>query len=108
MSFLDQVRSLENLEVIKFYKIAFPLLFLPFLSRASEVLGKKILLKIDNRSFLLNYNCSIYSSSLNDGIITLGNTVIIKFLENSDSFEEAEWKELYKLSENTFVEENES
>ena len=108
LSFLDQVRSLENLEVIKFYKIAFPLLFLPFLSRASEVLGKKILLKIDNRSFLLNYNCSIYSSSLNDGIITLGNTVIIKFLENSDSFEEAEWKELYKLSENTFVEENES
>ena len=33
---------------------------------------------------------------------------IIKFLENLDSFEENEWKELYKLSENTFVEENES
>ena len=26
----------------------------------------------------------------------------------SDSFEEKEWKELYKLSENTFVEESES
>ena len=38
----------------------------------------------------------------------MGNTVIIKFLENSDSFEEAEWNELYKLSENTFVEENDS
>ena len=108
LSFLDQVRSLENLEVIKFYKIAFPLLFLALLSRASEVLGKKILLKIDSRSFLLNYNYSIYSNSLNDGIITVGNTVIIKFLENSDSFEEAEWNELYKLSENTFVEENDS
>lgn len=108
VNFLDQVRSLENLEEIKFYKIAFPLLFLAFLSRASEVLGKKILLKIDSRSFLLNYNYSIYSNSLNDGIITVGNTVIIKFLENSDSFEEAEWNELYKLSENTFVEENDS
>jgi len=29
-------------------------------------------------------------------------------LENRDSFEEREWNELYKLSEETFVEENES
>ena len=32
----------------------------------------------------------------------------LKFLENIDSFEESEWIELYKLSENTFVEENDS
>ena len=37
VNFLDQVRSLENLEEIKFYKIAFPLLFLSFLSRSSYV-----------------------------------------------------------------------
>ena len=84
------------------------MLFLSFLSRASEVVGKKILLKIDSRSFVLNYNNSLYSDSLNDEIITLGNIIIIKFLENVDSFEEQEWKELYKLSENTFVEENDS
>ena len=32
----------------------------------------------------------------------------VKVLENRDSFEEKEWDELYKLSEETFVEENES
>ena len=108
VSFLDQVRSLENLNEITFKTIAYPMLFLPFVSRASEVLGRKIFLKIDNRNFLLNYNNSIYSNSMNNGIITIGNNIVIKFLENLDSFEENEWKELYKLSEKTFVEENES
>ena len=108
VNFLDQVINLENLNEIKFKNIAYPILFLPFVSRASEVVGKKILLKIDNRNFLLNYNNSIYSNSLNDGIITIGNDIVIKFLENVDSFEENEWKELYKLSENTFVEESDS
>ena len=42
------------------------------------------------------------------GTITLGNDIVIKFLDNTDSFEEHEWKELYKLSENTFVEESDS
>ena len=108
VSFLDQVRSLENLNEIKFQNIAFPILFLPFVSRSSEVVGKKIYLKIDNRDFLLNYGSSIYSNSLNSGITILGNDITIKFLDNVDSFEEKEWKELYKLSENTFVEENDS
>ena len=108
VSFLDQVRSLENLNIIKFQKLAFPILFLPFVSRASEVVGKKILLKIDSRNFLLNYNNSIYSNSLDSGILTIGNDIQITFQQNRDSFEENEWKELYKLSENTFVEENDS
>jgi len=108
VNFLDQVRSLENLNEIKIHNVAFPILFLPFISRASEIVGKKIFLKIDNRDFLLNYNSSIYSNSLNDGITTIGNIIVIKFLDNIDLFKESEWKELYKLSENTFVEENES
>jgi hypothetical protein len=108
VNFLDQVRSLEGLNEIKFQNIAFPILFLPFVSRASEVVGKKISLKIDNKDFLLNYNTSIYSNALNDGITTIGNNVVIKFLENLDSFKENEWNELYELSENTFVEENDS
>ena len=62
VSFLDQVRSLESLSEIKFESIAFPILFLPFVSRASEIVGRKILLKVDNRTFLLNYNTSIYSN----------------------------------------------
>ncbi|MDA9604376.1 DUF3726 domain-containing protein [Candidatus Pelagibacter sp.] len=108
LNFLDQVRSLETFNLVKFEKIAYPLLFLPFVSRASEVIGKKLELKIDNNTFLLNYNASIYSSSLGLGVIEIGNNISIKFYENQDSFKESEWKELYKLSENTFVEENES
>ena len=108
VNFLDQVRSLENMNMVQFQNIAFPILFLPFVSRASEVVGKKIILKIDKRDFLLNYNNSIYSNSLNDGIVTIGNQISIVFLKNTDSFAEKEWKELYKLSENTFVEENDS
>ena len=108
VSFLDQVRSLEDLSEIKFQNIAFPILFLPFISRASQVIGKKLLLKIDNKNFLLNYNNSIYTNSFNDGIVNVGNNVHIKFLEILDSFEEKEWNELYRLSENTFVEESDS
>ena len=36
------------------------------------------------------------------------NTINISFIENNNSFNENEWKELYKLSEDTFVEESES
>ena len=108
VNFLDQVRSLENLDEIKFKNVAFPILFLPFISRASEVVGKKILLKIDNRNYLLNYNNSIYSNSLNDGIVSIGNNIVIKLMNNIDSFKDNEWKELYKISESTFVEENDS
>ena len=108
LSFLDQVRSLEDLKEIKLEKLAFPILFLPFVSRASEIIGKKLELKIDSRTFLLNYNNSIYSDSLNVGVVEIGNNISIKFKENQDSFGEEVWKELYKLSENTFVEETDS
>ena len=108
LNFLDQVRSLERLSEIKFENIAYPLLFLPFVSRASEIVGKKLKLSIDNRVFLLNHNLSIYSNSLNEGVVEIGNNILIEFKENLDSFKESEWKELYTLSENTFVEENES
>ena len=108
VNFLDQVRSLENLDEIKFKNVAFPILFLPFVSRASEVVGKKILLKIDNSNYLLNYNNSVYANNFDNGIVTVGNNIVIKFLNNIDSFEDNEWKELYKISENTFVEENDS
>ena len=32
--------------------------------------------------------------------------VKVKFIENKNTFDEKEWKELYKLSEDTFVEES--
>ena len=107
-SFLDQVKSLENLNEIKFEKIGYPLLFLPFVSRASEVIGKRLFLKLDDREFLLNFNNNIYSNFIKNNIIEVANFVSIQFLNNTDSFLEKEWNELYKLSEDTFVEETES
>ena len=107
-SFLDQIKSLENLKEIKFEKIAYPLLFLPFASRASEVIGKRLFLKLDDKEFLLNFNNNIYSNFLKNEIIDIANVVLIRFLENSDTFSEKEWNEIYKFSEDTFVEESES
>ena len=108
VNFLDQVKSLESFQELKFNKIAYPLLFLPFISRASEVVGKRLHLKIDTTEFLLNYNNNIYSSFQSDKIIETANVVTIKFLKNIDLFSEIDWRELYKLSEETFVEETDS
>ena len=107
-SFLDQAKTLENLNEIYFEKIAYPLLFLPFVSRASEIIGKRIFIKLDDKEFLLNFNNNIYSNFLKNEIIKIANVVLIKFLENSDSFSEKEWNEIYKISEDTFVEESDS
>jgi hypothetical protein len=105
---LDQIRTLESLNEITFKKVAYPLLFLPFISRASEVIGKRIFVKMDDREFLLNFNSNIYSNHENNETIEYAENIYLKVLENRDSFEEKEWNELYKLSEETFVEENEN
>ena len=107
-SFLDQVKSLDSLNEIKFEGIAYPLLFLPFVSRASEIIGKRLFLKLDSNEFLLNFNNNICSNFLNNKIIKVANFATIRFLENIDSFNEKEWNQLYKLSEETFVEESDS
>ena len=108
ISFLDQIKDLEKLNEIKFENIAYPLLFLPFMSRASEVIGKRIFLKFDDKEFLLNFNNNMYSSFLKNEIIEVANNISVKFIDNLDLFTDEEWKELYKLSENTFVEESDS
>ena len=108
VSFLDQVGNLKDINEIKFTNIAYPLLFLPFVSRASEVIGKRIHLKLDNKEFIMNFNNSISYNFFKSEIIELSEIISINILENKDTFSEIEWKELYKLSENTFVEENES
>ena len=108
VSFLDQIRAIENLDEVKFNKILYPLLFLPFVSRASEVIGKRIHLKLDNFEFLMNFNHSIFSNFFKNQTIELSENICLKILDNQDSFDENEWNELYKLSEDTFVEENDS
>ena len=105
INFLDQVNNLEELEEIKFDNLGFPILFIPFVSRASEIIGKRIFLTIDEKEFLLNFNQSIYSNYLSSDILEKSDQIKIKFIENKNMFSETEWQELYKLSEDTFVEE---
>ncbi len=108
VSFLDQVKKLESFKKCTFGEIAYPLLFLPFLSRGSEIIGKKILFKFDKNQFLLNFNVNISSNNLKEDFPLMAKNVEVIFLENKDSFSDKEWKNLYKLSENTFVEETDS
>jgi len=108
VNFLDQINILQELDEIIFENLACPVLFVPFLSRASEIVGKKIFLKIDKNVFLLNFNQSIYSNYFETEILERAEKVKITFIENNDLFSETEWKEIYKLSEDTFVEETEN
>jgi len=107
-NFLDQILILEELNEIKFNNVAYPLIFLPFVSRASEIIGKRIHLKMDENNFLLCFNNLIYSNNLISNIIDNCKNVDLKFIENQDSFTKNEWNELYQLSENTFLEETDS
>ena len=108
VAFLDKCSELEKLKNIKFYNVNYPLLILPFISKSSEISGKKILIRFDNTSFLTNFNKSILLKNIDEQICHLTSEIRIEFLENKNSFPEQDWKELYKLSEETFVEETDS
>ena len=108
VAFVDRCKELEKLRYIKYYNVSYPLLILPFISKASELLGQRILIRYNNASFLLNFDKSIFSKNINKQADPLAKEINIEFLKNKNSFSEQEWKELYKLSEETFVEESES
>ena len=108
IAFLDRCLELEKLKSLKFYNVSYPLLMLPFISRASEIMSKKILVQFDNSNFLLNFDKSIFSKNIEKQAQSLTNLVSIEFIENKNSFSEQDWKELYKLSEETFVDESDS
>ena len=108
VSFLDQIEKIEKIKTINFSKIAYPLLLLPFLSRSSEVIGKKIFFKFEKSEFLLNINVNISTNLLDKNCPKIATNAEVKILENNDNFTENDWKSLYQLSEKTFVEESES
>ena len=105
VNFFDQSSNISELIQLEINNLAFPLLFVPFVSRASEILGKRIFLKIDNKEFLFNFNQSIYSNYLSGDIVEKSEKINLQFIENKNTFSEKEWSELYKISVNTFVEE---
>ena len=108
VAFLDRCLELEKLKSLKFYNVSYPLLMLPFISRASEIMSKKILVQFDNSSFLLNFDKSIFSKNIKKQVHSQAKVVNIEFIENKNSFSEQDWKQLYKLSEETFVDESDS
>ena len=108
VNFFDQSSTIHDFNQLEINNLAFPLLFIPFVSRTSEIIGKRIFLKIDDKEFLLNFHNNIYSNFLKNEIVELANNISIKFINNIDLFTNEEWTELYNLSEKTFVEESES
>ena len=106
ISFLDQINTLNKYNSIEFNKVAYPILFLSFASRGSEVLGKKILISFDEKEFILNFNQSIFGNYYKNEIWENANIVNIKFLENYNSFNEIEWQEMTRFASETFVEES--
>ena len=108
VSFLDQINVLENLQKIEFKNVAYPIIFISFISRSSEIVGKKIYVKIDEKKILLNLNVNINSNFIDQEFPKIANTIEVILLENEDNFTDDEWNNLYKLSEETFVEESDS
>ena len=108
ISFVDQIKSIENFKTIKFKKVVFPILFLSFLSRASEISGKKIHAVFDQTEILLNLNVNISSNFFNQEFPEFADEVEVKFIDNKDNFNDSDWNSLYKLAEDTFVEESDS
>ena len=70
--------------------------------------GNSFFNELDN-IFVLKFNKNSYlSKTTNIFFPIIAKKAEINFIENTDNFSDQDWQSLYKLSENTFVEENES
>ena len=105
---IDDFKNIEILKEINFYNVSFPLLMIPFISRLSFLIGKRVSIEIDEYNFKFNLDKYMFSNSdINSLILENAKNVRITIFENEDSFSQEVWDELYKLSTDTFVEENE-
>ena len=105
---LDNCNQLEDLNVIKFFNINYPLLIIPFLSRSSDIINKPIHVILDQGKYILNCNKTILTNIEKSNNCKISKELTIQFEENKNLFTDKEWKELYKLSEDTFVPETDS
>lgn len=108
VSILDNCNQLEDLNIIKFFNINYPLLIIPFLSRSSEIINKPIHVILDQGKYILNCNKTIFTNIEKSNNCKISKELTIQFEENKNLFTDTEWKELYKLSEDTFVPETDS
>ena len=107
-SLIDDFKNIEILKEINFYNVSFPLLMIPFISRLSFLIGKRVSIEIDEYNFKFNLDKYMFSNSdINSLILEHAKNVRITVFENEDSFSQEVWDELYELSTDTFVEENE-
>ena len=105
---IDDFKNIEILKEINFYNVSFPLLMIPFISRLSFLIGKRVSIEIDEYNFKFNLDKYMFSNSdINSLILENAKNVRITVFENEDSFSQEVWDELYELSTDTFVEENE-
>ena len=105
---IDDFKNIEILKEIIFYNVSFPLLMIPFISRLSFLIGKRVSIEIDEYNFKFNLDKYMFSNSdINSLILENAENVRITVFENEDSFSQEIWDELYALSTDTFVEENE-
>ena len=108
VSILDNCNQLEDLNIIKFFNINYPLLIIPFLSRSSEIINKPIHVISDEGKYILNSNKTIFTNIEKSNNSKISKELTIQFEEDKNLFTDTEWKELYKLSEDTFVPETDS
>ena len=108
VSILDNCNQIQEFRVIKFFNMNYPLLIIPFLSRSSEIVNKQICLNLNDGKYILNSNKTILTNIEKSGDFENASELTIEFLENKNLFTDIEWKELYKMSEDTFVPETES
>ena len=108
VSLIDDFKNIEILKEINFYNVNFPLLMIPFISRLSFLIGKRVSIEIDEYYFKFNLDKYMFSNShINSLILENAKNVRIIIFENEDSFSQDACDELYALSTDTFVEENE-
>ena len=108
VSLIDDFKNIEILKEINFYNVNFPLLMIPFISRLSFLIGKRVSIEIDEYNFKFNLDKYMFSNSdINSLVLEHAKNVRIIIFENEDSFSQEVWDELYALSTETFVEENE-
>ena len=105
---IDDFKKVELLKEINFFNVSYPLLMIPFISRLSFLIGKRVSINIDEHVFRFNLDRYMFSDSdVNSLVLEKAKNIKVFTFENDDSFTQEVWDELYALSTDTFVEENE-
>ena len=108
LKLIDNYKSVDDIKLLKFINLDYPLLLLPFVNKLSYLIGKRIEIAIDDINVECNLNkCVLADHQIKSAIIKKAKTVTISILENEDSFSSKTWNELYEMSTETFVEETE-